>query len=192
MDRVSFLFFFGHSVFLNQEVIVMHIQQGTILGKLGFCAFVAERHLILQSLPPSSNVFVDQIFRHGVVVISNFSFQIASNWVFWRLNSTPFLSRVQKEEVTSARFGMNFPKSVIMPKNCCNSFTEFGNGIIVVAPVFAGITFTLLDYIICLRNTMVFTKIWHLFLIKLRLSILLKNLFKKTKYFMILHVISFL
>ena len=48
------------SVFRNLEVIVTHIQQGTILGRLGFCDFVLEGHLILQSLCQFSNGFVDK------------------------------------------------------------------------------------------------------------------------------------
>ena len=134
-------------------MIVTHIQQGTILSRLGFRGFVLEGHLILGL----------KIFRHGVVVTSNFSFPIASNWGFLSLNSTSFFSRVRSGEATSARFGMNFPKYVIMPKNRWSSFTEFGNGIFVIASIFAGSTFTPSDNIICLRNTMDFTLIWHFF-----------------------------
>ena len=99
-----------------------------------------------------------------MVVTSNFSFPIASSWGFSSLNSTSFFSSVRRGEVTSARFGMNFPTYVIMPKNRWSSFTEFGNGIFVIASNFAGLTFTPSDGIICPRNTMDFTAIWHFFL----------------------------
>ena len=61
------------------------------------------------------------------------------------------------EEVIYARFGMNFPKYVIMHKNHCSSFTEFGNGIVVIALILAWYTFTASDNKICPRNTMDFT-----------------------------------
>ena len=105
------------------------------------------------------------MFRHGVVVTSNFSFPIASSWGFSSLNSISFFSRVRRGEFTSARFRMNFPKYVIVPKNLWSSFTEFGNGISVIASIFAGSTFTPSDDIICPRNTMDFTPIWHFFLV---------------------------
>ena len=81
-----------------------------------------------------------KVFRNEVVVTSNFSFPIAFSWGFSSLNSTCFFSRVRRGEVTSARFGMNFPKYVIMPKNCWRSFTEFGNGTCVITSIFAGLT----------------------------------------------------
>ena len=41
------------------QVIVVHIQQGTILGSLRFRDFVLEDHLILQNLRRFLNRFVD-------------------------------------------------------------------------------------------------------------------------------------
>ena len=79
-----------------------------------------------------------------MVVTSNLSFPIASSWGFSSLNSTSFFSRVRRGEVTFARFGMNFPKYVIMSKS---------------RSIFAGSTFTPSDDIICPRNTMDLTTI---------------------------------
>ena len=100
-----------------------------------------------------------KLFRHGVVVTSYFSFPIAFSCDFSSLNSTSFFSRVQGGEVTSARFRMNFPKYVVMPKNHWSSLTEFGNSIFIIASIFAGPTFTPSDDIMCPRNTMEFTPI---------------------------------
>ena len=104
------------------------IQQGTILGRLGFRGFVLEEHLILQSLCQFSNSFGFglglKIFRYGMVVTSKFSIPMVSSWGFSGLNSTTFFSRVKRGEVTSARFGMTFPKYVIMPRNRWSSFRE--------------------------------------------------------------------
>ena len=50
------------------------------------------------------------------------------------------------------RFGMNFPRYVVIP------FTEVGNGIFVIASIFTGSTFTLSDDM-GPRNTMDFTPI---------------------------------
>ena len=94
-----------------------------------------------------------------MVVTSNFSFPIASSWGFSSLNSTSFFSRVQRGQVLSARFGINFPKYVIMPKNHWSSLTEFRNGIFVIASIFTGSTYTPSDGIICPRNTIDFTPI---------------------------------
>ena len=94
-----------------------------------------------------------------MVVTSPFSFPIAFSCDFSSLNSTSFFSRVQGGEVTSARFRMNFPKYVVMPKNHWSSLTEFGNGIFIIASIFAGSTFTPSDDIMCPRNTMEFTPI---------------------------------
>ena len=91
------------------------------------------------------------------MVSSNFSFPIAFSWGFLSLDSTSFFSRVRRGEVASARFGMNVPKFVIMPKNRWSSLTEFGNDIFVIASVFVGLTFKPSDDITCSRNTMDFT-----------------------------------
>ena len=137
------------------------------MGRLGFRGFVLKRHLYPSEL---ASVFKRvcrlglKVFRHGVVVTSNFSFPIAPSCGFSSLSSTSFFSRVLWGEVTSARFGMNFPKYVTMPKNRWSSLTEFGNGIFVIASIFAGSTFTPSDDIMCLRNTMDFTPIYHFFL----------------------------
>ena len=55
----GFAFRFGRNVFCSLELIVMHIQQDTILVKLGFYGFVLEGRLILQSVCQFSNGFVD-------------------------------------------------------------------------------------------------------------------------------------
>ena len=65
-----------------------------------------------------------KISRHGVVAASNFRFPIACSWVFSSLSSTSFFNKVQRGDATSAIFGMNFPKYVIMPKNHWISFIE--------------------------------------------------------------------
>ena len=115
-----------------------------------------------------------------MVVTNNLSFLIASSWGFSSLNSTSFFSRVRKGQVTSTRFGMNFPTYVIMPKNHWSSLTEFDNDIFVIASIFAGSTFTHSDDIICPRNTTDFTPIWHFFLFRFSplLRIFKNNLFK--------------
>ena len=92
-----------------------------------------------------------------MVVSSNFNFPIASRWDFLSLILTFFFSRIRRGEVTSARFDINFPKYFIMPKNHWSSFTEFGNGIFMIASIFNGSTFTPSDDIICPRNTMNFS-----------------------------------
>ena len=89
-------------------------------------------------------------------VTSDFSFPIAYSWGFSSLNSTSSFSRVQRGEVTSARFGTNFPKYAVMPKNHWSSLTEFGNGIFVIFSIFPGPTFKPSDDIICPRNKMDF------------------------------------
>ena len=102
-----------------------------------------------------------------MVVTSNFSFPVGFSWVFSSLSSTSFFSRVRRGEVTSARFGMNFPKCVIMPKNCS---------------IFAWSTFIRSDDIIRPRNTIDFTPIWHLFLFSFSqlLRIFKNTLFKRS------------
>ena len=102
-----------------------------------------------------------------MVVTSNFSFPVGFSWVFSSFSSTSFFSRVRRGEVTSARFGMNFPKCVIMPKNCS---------------IFAWSTFIRSDDIIRPRNTIDFTPIWHLFLFSFSqlLRIFKNTLFKRS------------
>ena len=78
---------------------------------------------------------------HGVVVTSNFSFTIASSWDLMSLKLTSSFSRVQRGEITAARFGISFPKYVIMPTNHGISLKEFGNGIFVTASIFAELAF---------------------------------------------------
>ena len=94
-----------------------------------------------------------------MVVTKNFSFPIASSYGVSSLNSASFFSRVPRGEVNSARFGMNFPKYVIMPTNRWSSLTKFGYGIFAIASIFAGSTFMPSDDKICPRNTMDFTSI---------------------------------
>ena len=94
-----------------------------------------------------------------MVVTNNFRFLIASSWGFSSLSLTSFFSSVRRGEVTSARFGMNFPNYVIMPKSCWSLLTDLGNNIFVIASIFAGLTFTPSDGIIRPRNTMDFTAI---------------------------------
>ena len=77
------------------------------------------------------------MFRHGVLVTSNFNFLIGPSWGFSR--KTSFFSWVRKGE-KSARFGKDFPKYVIMPKNHWSSFTEFGKCIFVIPSIFPGST----------------------------------------------------
>ena len=52
-------FWFDRSVFRNIKVIMVHIQHGTILGRLRFCRCFLEGHLILESLHQFSNGSVD-------------------------------------------------------------------------------------------------------------------------------------
>ena len=105
-----------------------------------------------------------KILRYWVLLISNFSFPIVPSWDFSNLNSTYFFSSVRRRKVTSERFGMIFPKYVIMLLNWCSSFAEFGNGIFDIASFFAWKTFRPSDDLIYSRKTMNFTPIWHLFL----------------------------
>ena len=103
-----------------------------------------------------------------MVVTSNFSFPVGFSWDFSSLSSTSFFSRLRRGEVTSARFGMNFPKCVIMPKNCS---------------IFAWSTFIRSDDIIRPRNTIGFTPIWHLFLFSFsQLLRIFKTLYLSTHY----------
>ena len=99
-----------------------------------------------------------KIFRHGVVVSSNFSFPIAFFWGFTSLNLTSFFSRLRLGERTYPGFG-NFPKYVIIPKTRWSLFTEFGDGIFVIASIFTGSTFTTSGDIILSSNTMDFIPI---------------------------------
>ena len=109
-----------------------------------------------------------KIFRHGVVVTSNFSFPIASSWGFLSLNSTSFFSRVRRGEVTSRWIDGDHLQSLIM-------------AFFVIASIFAGSTFTPLDDI-CPRNTLDFSPIWHFFLFSFYplLRIFKNNLFKRS------------
>ena len=101
-----FPFPFGNSIFRNLKVIMMHTQQGIVLGRLGFRANPSELASIFYWVCRLGL----KISRHWVVVTSNFSFRIVSSWGFWSLNSTSFFSSVRRGEFTSVRFVMNFPK----------------------------------------------------------------------------------
>ena len=79
-----------------------------------------------------------KIFRHGVIVTSNFTIPIAFSWDLLSLNSNSFFSRVRRGNLTSARFSMNVSKYVIMPKNYWSSFTEFSRSIFVIVSFLRG------------------------------------------------------
>ena len=83
------------------------------------CGFSNEPWFCSRSAPTPSELpyifnlvgkFGSKTFRMGADVIKVFTFSISSSWGFRKLKATYFFKSARSGAVTSARFGINFPR----------------------------------------------------------------------------------